>query len=113
MIPLAALAAIICVGIGVDFSGQTMAEQDLRDIAAHCAREGAARAAVGADATQTGIDTAEACLAGLGLEGIVTATDTSLSVALAGTYRTKLLSVISVNSLPVRGTASVSLLSGR
>ena len=40
MVPFASLAAIICVGIGVDFSGQILAEQDARDMASFCARQG-------------------------------------------------------------------------
>ena len=113
MAPLIGLAAMICVGIAVDFSGQTIAEQSLRDQAAHCAREGAARMTLGAATVEVAINTAHQCLSTLGLTGVVTLSDNSLSIELAGAYQTKLLSIVAIEQLPVRGTAKVTVLPGR
>ena len=113
MVPMAALAALICVGIGVDFSGQTIAEQQLRDQAAHCAREGATQATLGAKSTATAVNLAYQCLSRDGLNGTVTLSGMTLTVDLSGTYETKLLTTIAINSLPIRGISSAEILQGR
>ena len=113
MVPLASLAALICVGIEVDFSGQTIAEQDLRDQASRCARQGAASATMGARSTALAVDTAYQCLSASGLRGTVSLNGTSLVVDLTATYQTKVLTIVAINRLPVRGTASVTINQGR
>jgi len=113
MVPLASLAALICVGIGVDFSGQAIAEQDLRDQAAYCAREGAQGVALGAANTAQAVDFAYQCLSNQGLSGKVTLEGGLITVTLTGVYPTKLLTIISIDELPVRGTASSSVSQGR
>lgn len=113
MVPLAALAALLCVGIAVDLGGQTMAEQDLRDIAAHCAREGAAEAVLGGANSQVALEVANQCLGTSGLTGTTTLAGDSLIVTLTSTYNTKLLTLIGIGTLPVDGTASVVISQGR
>jgi len=113
MVPLASLAALICVGIGVDFSGQTIAEQDLRDQATFCAQQGAGRATLAADATAVAVTTAQQCLTARGLSGTVTRTGSSITVDLTGTYSTKLLTIIGIDHLPVHGTTAVTILQTR
>jgi len=113
MVPLASLAVLIAVGIGVDFTGQTTAEQGLRDQAMYCARLGAAGANLTVTATTTAIATAEKCLVNLHATGTVTRTDTSLIVTVTGTYPTKLLTVIGVDHLPLAGTAAAAINPGR
>ena len=113
MVPLMSVAALICVGIGVDFSGQTIAEQELRDQAAHCAREGAARATLGATNTSQAVTIANQCLSTQGLEGTATLEGASLVVEAKGTYTTKLLTIISITQLPLHGTASTQITQSR
>jgi len=113
MVPLASLAALICVGIGVDFSGQTIAEQDLRDQASHCAREGAVQATTGAQSTSEAISIAYQCLATQGLTGTVSLAETMLVVEVTGVYKTKLLSIVTIDKLPLRGYASTNILQDR
>ncbi|MCL2471077.1 MAG: hypothetical protein FWF25_04965 [Propionibacteriaceae bacterium] len=113
MVPMASLAALICVGIGVDFSGQTMAEQDLRDQAAQCARQAGEGVAMGAITTSQVVTAAYQCLSAAGLTGNVNFMGTSVSIDVAGTYDTKVLTIISINQLPIHGTATASILQGR
>ena len=113
MVPLASLAALICVGIGVDFSGQTIAEQNLRDQAAYCARQGSQASTLGGTNTAQAIDIAYQCLSAQGLSGNVGFNGTAITVEVAGTYHTKLLTIIAINDLKVRGVASSDILQGR
>jgi len=113
MVPLASLTALICVGIGVDFSGQTIAEQDLRDQAAYCARVGSEASTLGATNTVQAIDIAYQCLSNHGLTGAVTSDGTSITVDVHSTYTTKMLTIVAVNQLPVHGVASSNILQGR
>jgi len=113
MVPLASLAALICVGIGVDFSGQTIAEQNLRDQAAYCARMGGQASTVGATNTAQAINAAYQCLSTGGLSGTVGFDGTSITVEVRDTYRTKLLTIVAIDELPVRGRASSDILQGR
>ncbi|MDR0284716.1 MAG: hypothetical protein LBI33_07480 [Propionibacteriaceae bacterium] len=113
MIPVASLAALICVGIGVDFSGQVAAEQVLRDQASHCARAGATAATLGANSEFLALAGAETCLSEGVLVGTARLDGRVLTVELTGTYPTKLLSIIAIDRLPLRGAASVGLAQDR
>jgi len=113
MVPLASLAALICVGIGVDFSGQTIAEQNLRDQAAYCARQGGQASTIGGTNTAQAIDVAYQCLSTQGLTGSVGFDGTAITVEVTDTYPTKLLTIVAINDLPVRGVASSDILQGR
>jgi len=113
MVPAASLAAMVCVGIGVDFSGQALAEQDLRDKAGFCARQGAQEILVEAATTLSSVATTYECLSEQELMGTVTITGTAVVVEATSTYRTRLLTIIAINELPVRATGSASILQGR
>jgi hypothetical protein len=114
MAPVASLAAIICVGIGVDFSGQTQLEQDLRDTAAYCARTSTGDVAMGVRADSHSIGAAAyQCLSDQGLSGTVSVQDNQVSVEVQTTYPTRLLSIIAIDHLPVRAIGSAGLSAGR
>ena len=113
MVPVASLAALISIGIGVDFSGQVIAEQQLRDQAAYCARDGAQLATLKVASTSPAVSRAYECLARIGVSGTVTLVGTTLVVTVSGTYSTKLLTIIAIDRLPLRGTASMEILPGR
>ena len=112
MAPVAALAALICVGIGVDFAGQTMAEQDLRDQVAACARSSADWASMAATPSIDAVGSAYQCLLNYGISGTVVHEDDSLTVHANGTYQTQLLSIVGVFELPTRATATVGVAQG-
>ena len=112
MVPLAALAALICVGIGVDFAGQTMAEQDLRDQVAACARSSGDWASMAATPAIDSVGSAYQCLFNYGISGTVTYEDETLTVHATGAYQTQLLSIVGVFELPTRATASVGVAQG-
>jgi hypothetical protein len=109
MAPVAALAALICVGIGVDFSGQALMEQALRDDAAHCARQVSTQMAA---PTTPGHESAAAavrqCLSQLGLTGKIEVDGATLTVTVDGRYATRLLSVVAIDNLPVHGVVTVT-----
>jgi len=113
MVPLASLAVLLSVGIAVDFSGHTHSEQDIRDIAHHCAREGAHVTTVSARSDQQAVDQAERCLNHHQVPGTVTITGSTLLVEVEGEYATRLLSLIGVNTLPTRGQGSVDIVTSR
>ena len=113
MVPLASLAAIICVGIGVDFSGQTMAEQVLRDQVAGCARSSADWASVIAFPGLAAVASANQCLSDLGLSGTVAYADDVLTVTSNGVYQTKMLSIVGVSTLATTATATSGVALGR
>ena len=113
MVPLASLAALICVGIGVDFSGQTIAEQNLRDQAAYCARQAGQASTLGATNTAHAIDVAYQCLSSQGLSGTATFDGTSITIEVRDNYQTRLLTIVAINDLPVRAVASSGILQGR
>ncbi len=110
MVPLASLAALIAVGLGVDFSGQTQAEQDLRDQVSYCARLATGQASLGASADRAAVSqAAQDCLTARGLTGTVGLTPARLTVTVQGEYPTKLLSIIGLDRLPVRAVGSAAL----
>jgi hypothetical protein len=113
MVPVITTAVLICVGIGVDFSGQALAEQDLRDQAAYCARSGAVTGQVGVDPAGEAVQAATTCLAELGVDGTALLEDTRLIVEVHGTYTTRLLGLIAIDHLAATGRASTSLIQER
>jgi hypothetical protein len=110
MVPLASLAALICVGIGVDFSGQTIAEQDLRDQLTTCAKIGAEAAQVADRPLEVARTVANQCLSERGLTGSIEVNPAKITVTSSGDYTTKLLSILGLSHLPVHGVGSASLL---
>lgn len=114
MVPTAALAVLIAMGVGVDFSGQVQAEQTLRDIAGQCARLGATQVGLNHLVNPTlALSTAQGCLASWGVDGHVGLTEGGLTVTLEGTYSTKLLSLVGLRTLPVTATAGAVVGVGR
>jgi hypothetical protein len=113
MVPMASLAALLCVGLGVDFSGQTLAEQQLRDQAGYCAREGSNQITMGATSTVLAVAQAQNCLARTGTIGTVFLSGRNLVVEVRGSYDTKLLSILMINRLPLKGTATMQIMQGR
>lgn len=115
---LIAFCMIIIVGIGVDFSGQAVAEQKARSIAFEAAR--AAGQQVNRDAlirggqAQTDSNLAAAAASGYltqaGVTGAVTVAGNSVTVNVVDTYHCKFLSIIGITSLPVGGFASADTL---
>jgi hypothetical protein len=112
----ASLVMLLVVGLAVDLTGQVAAQQNARDVAAQAARTGGQQlssvAAVKGNApradTRRAADAARNYLAGApGLTGTVQVTGgDTVTVTTRGTYRTKILSVIGLGSLPVSGTAT-------
>ena len=113
MVPLASLAALICVGIGVDFSGQTIAEQALRDQVSSCTRSSADWAAMTAAPAHSAVAAAYQCLSDHGLSGTASFADNRLTVTSSGVYQTKLLSIVAISQLPTRATSSADVSQGR
>jgi len=113
MVPLAALAALICVGIGVDFAGQAMAEQELRDQVMACTRSSADWAAVTVIPAFESVASAYQCLSESGITGTAEYVGDSLTVTSSGVYQTKLLSIVGVWELPTHAKATVGVTSGR
>jgi hypothetical protein len=79
-------------------------------MAGYCARLGAQTGTVKATDISAAKAVAEQCVSEHGLTGPVTGFDATLTVSLTSTYRTKLLSIIFIDELPVRGVASVIVL---
>lgn len=103
---------ILTLGIGIDFSGQVAAQQDARNVAAQAARVGGQQVAF-EDGGQRpkpdiakGVTAARAFLASSEYTGIVRIEGTQIVVAVEGTYRTVFLSVIGIDTLPVRANAT-------
>lgn len=113
MVPVASLAALICIGIGVDFSGQALAEQDLRDRATYCARQAAQAVELELAPLSQVVGLANTCLDDQGLTGSAGLNGRSLTVDVSGSYQTKLLSILAIKQLPVRGSASTGIIQGR
>jgi Flp pilus assembly protein TadG len=110
MVPLASLAALICVGIAVDFSGRTQAEQNIRDIAAHCARVGAQEVDISGIPGNAAINVTYQCLTDQGVTGKVYTNGDTVSVIVEDTYTTRILSIILINELPIKGTGSSAII---
>ncbi|MDR0783969.1 MAG: hypothetical protein LBE83_09475 [Propionibacteriaceae bacterium] len=110
MVPLAGLAALICVGIAVDFSGRTIEEQNLRDLASSCARVGAQVPGMEELSLLGSVERAYQCLDEHGRSGTVTISGDTLTVYLEDIYVTKLLGIIKIDELPIRATASATMI---
>lgn len=115
---LVAFCMVIIVGIGVDFSGQAVAEQKARSIAFEAARAGGQQvnrdALIRGGQTQTDPNLAAAAasdyLAQAGVTGAVTVAANSVTVNVVDTYHCRFLSIIGITSLPVSGSASADTL---
>ena len=106
MVPGAALAVLIAMGVGVDFTGQVQAEQALRDVAGQCARQGATQISLNHLANQVAaLGAAQACLDRLGVTGRVGLVGGVITVTAEASYETKLLCLIGLRQLPVTVTA--------
>jgi hypothetical protein len=111
------LAMLLFVGLGVDFGGQLQAVQNTRAVAAEAARIGGqqldAPAAIrgqGAVASpETAREAATAYIEGAGLTGSVRVADGQIIVDTNATYRTKILSLVGIDSLPASGHASTRI----
>ena len=113
MVPLAALAALICVGIGVDFAGQALAEQELRDQVMACTRSSADWASVTVLPAFEAVGSAYQCLSDYGLTGTAEFVGDSLTVTSSSVYQTKLLSIVGVWELPTYAKSTVGVDTGR
>lgn len=115
---LVAVTLIIMVGMAVDFGGQAVTEQRARAVAGEAARAGGQE--VELDAAARGTDVridAEAAAAAArdylyanGLSGSAKATGPNgVEVTVTDRYQTQFLSVIGIESLPVTGKASATI----
>ena len=112
---LASFVMIVLVGVAVDLSGQVYAQQHARDIAAQAARTAGQQidASLGVRGIGAQTNTAQAIaaatsyIAAAGMEGDATITGggTTITVRVVDTYETKFLSIISLTSLRVTGSA--------
>lgn len=102
---------IIILGIAIDFTGHTAAEQQARFVATQAARSAGQQVQSGSGTTDLRINTATAVraarsyLASSSYEGTVELIDggRQISVTITGaSYPTKFLSVIGINQLPIR-----------
>ena len=117
-VAVALMAFIVIVGIGVDFSGQAVAEQKARSIAFEAARTAGQQ--VNRDAllrrgqaqTDPGLAAAAASayLTQAGVTGGVTVTANTVTVSVVDTYQCKFLSIVGISTLPVSGSASADTL---
>jgi len=111
------LAMLLFVGIGVDFGGQLQAVQNTRAVAAEAARVGGqqlnappAIRGQGAVASPAAARAAAvAYIEGAGLTGSVRIVDGRIIVDTSTTYRTKILSLVGIGSLPASGHASARI----
>jgi len=106
MVPGAALAVLIAMGVGVDFTGQVQTEQYLRDVAGQCARQATTQIGLDRQANRVAaLAAAQACLSRLGVTGQASLVDGGVTVTVEGTYSTKLLGIIGVATLPATASA--------
>ena len=112
-----AVAALLLVGIAVDFGGQVHAQQHARDVAAQAARAGGEQVAaasairgVGASVDPTAAYQAAATyLAGSGVEGSVSVVDATIVVTTSAPYATKVLGIVGIDTLPATGHAEARI----
>ncbi|MFX4272361.1 pilus assembly protein TadG-related protein [Propionibacteriaceae bacterium Y1685] len=113
MAVILAPAMIVAVGLVVDGGGKLSATREAQAVADEAARSGAdagATAEVHGDQPGSIATTAaKAYLADAGVNGTVTVRDGRVHVATTMTYRTKLVSIIGINTLPASGAASAEL----
>lgn len=113
----AAFAMSILVGLAVDLGGQTHAQQRTHDLAAQAARTGAEEvlAAPAIEGRYAHIDSgaagraARSYLARSGASGTVRVRSNRIHVRATDIYRTRFLSIIGINSVPVHGEAEAEL----
>lgn len=103
-------AFILAVGLGVDLSGHTVAEQAAREVAAQAARTGAQQVVLTSDgasldrtaARRTAATQAES----VGYSATVAVAGNEVTVEVRGSYTTVLLGLIGVHELTVEGSGS-------
>lgn len=111
------VAALVLVGIGVDFGGQLQAIQNARAVAAEAARVGgqqlqappAIRGQAVVASPEDAHAAASAYLAGSGLDGTVSITAGRIVADTSTTYQTKVLSLIGITTLPASGHAEARI----
>lgn len=113
-----AFALIILAGLAVDVGGQVQAQQQARDVAAQAARAGGQQIdeaiAIQGDGAVVHASTARAAaqnyLHRAGYTGTTSIVGNSkIAVTTSTKYRTKLLGIIGINSLPASGKATARL----
>lgn len=116
---LVAVTLIVMVGMAVDFGGQAVAEQRARAIAGEAARAGGQEVELDAAARGTDVrinaDAAAAAardyLTANSFSGSATTTGpNSVEVTVTDRYQTQFLSIIGIESLPVTGRASATII---
>lgn len=115
---MSASVMTMVIGIAVDLTGQVYAQQHARDIAAQAARAGGQRIsapsavrglAARAD-TVAAVQAARTYLSASDVTGSVRISEgTTLTVNTTGTYQTKFLSIIGINTIPVHGSAEARI----
>ena len=114
---VAAFAMIVMVGIAVDFSGQAVAEQRARTVAAQAARaagqelqpDAVTRAGQPVTDTIHAITAATSFLTQAGQTGTATVTGNTITVTVTSSYECVFLSIIGISSLPVSGTSTAEV----
>ena len=107
-VPIMSVAALICVGIAVDLSGHTLAEQELRDFATSCAQLGVQDVGMGGGAGLEAVSATRECLEQYGLTATVTVVDDTVHAQISGVYHTRVLTIIGVNDIPTQGSGAVT-----
>lgn len=111
------LAMLLFVGLGVDFGGQLHAIQNSRAVAAEAARIGgqqldapqAVRGQGAVASPQAARSAAQTYIEGAGLTGSVSVVEGRIVVTTSATYRTKILSLVGIGTLPANGHASARI----
>lgn len=109
-------AFILCVGLGVDFTGHATAEQEARAVAQEAARAGGQYLLVRDGRARPDSHRAEiaanAYVAASSLSGRAhAAADGVITVQVSGQYDTQFLSMIGINALPLSATGTASVVS--
>lgn len=113
-VSVALVAFMICVGMGVDFSGHATAEQEARAVAAEAARAGGQFLLVQpgsrprpdvAAATRA----ARAYVAASDFSGTSTVQAGTIRVSVTGSYQCQFLSIIGINTLPLHGEGAATV----
>ncbi|MEO7587929.1 MAG: TadE/TadG family type IV pilus assembly protein [Arachnia sp.] len=109
-------AFVLCVGLGVDFSGHAAAQQEARAVAAEAARAAGQYLQVSDGRARPDKARAERAardfVSGSSLTGMALAeADGRITVTVRGRYATQFLGMIGINSLPLEATASARVIS--
>lgn len=109
-------AFVLCVGLGVDFSGHATAEQEARAVAQEAARAGGQYLQVtdgrAVPDTRRAELAANAYVAASDFSGSTEAgPDGVIAVEVWGRYATQFLGLIGINTLPLEATATARVVS--